>query len=133
MWKALVFKVCAANATPELAEAILDVGNRYEVSPHLILAMVWTESRCDPTAKGRDGDTGLMQVIPKWHKERMARLGVTDLSDPLQNLTVGVDYLVDLGAHGITRDALAAYNGGPRRPPASYKYADKVLALCDSW
>ena len=36
---------------------------------------------------------GLMQIQPKWHEDRMRRLGVTDLLDPEQNVRVGADLL----------------------------------------
>lgn len=128
-WAELVFATCATFATPQLPDQMESVALAYGVDPELVLAIAWTESRCDPTAHGRDNDSGMMQIIPKWHGDRIERLGVTDLFDPVQNMTLGVDLLVDLGAKDDLRKALATYNGGPGRPPASYKYADHIIAL----
>ena len=37
-----------------------------------------------------------MQIDPRFHQERMDRLGVTKLTDPKENILVGVDYLAEL-------------------------------------
>ena len=56
-----------------------------------------------------------MQVSPQWHKERMERLGVTDLTDPRQNMAVAVDYLAELAAeYEDVGAALMKYNGDRR-------------------
>lgn len=86
------------------------------IDPAVILAMIEVESNYDSDALG-DGDKsyGLMQIQPRWHSERMAALGVTDLLDPKQNVTVGVDILAELVAKydGNVEMALVAYNAGP--------------------
>ena len=59
------------------------------------------------------GSFGLMQIQPKWHEDRMRRLGVTDLLDPEQNVRVGADLLSELlSKEKGTEWALMAYNGG---------------------
>lgn len=64
---------------------------------------------------GDGGDSiGYMQVQPRWHRERMERLSVFDLSDPEGNFLVGCDYLGELLGKGRGAEwALMAYNGGP--------------------
>ena len=64
---------------------------------------------------GDDGDSiGYMQIQPRWHSERMVRLGVTDLADPYGNFLVGCDYLAELIGKGKGLEwVLMAYNGGP--------------------
>lgn len=66
------------------------------VDPYLVKSMIWHESRYNPNCKSSAGAIGLMQIIPKWHKDRMNFHGVTDLTDPYGNILVGVDYLNDL-------------------------------------
>jgi soluble lytic murein transglycosylase-like protein len=127
-WLELVATVCGATlGTPQLARNIDTVATEYKVDRTLILSVVWGESRCKPEAHGKSDDRGLMQVIPKWHGRRMARLGVTNLFDPLQNLRTGTDFLSALGVTEDPVHALATYNGGFTPPSRSYSYANSVL------
>ncbi len=85
------------------------------ISTYLIFALIEKESDYDANLIGDDGQAfGLMQVQEQWHRERMVRLGITDLMEPRQNITVGTDYLVELFQTGNEIDwVLMAYNGGP--------------------
>lgn len=90
----------------------------------LALAVVRKESTYQ-NITGDGGDSvGYMQVQPKWHQERMRRLGVTDLTQPLANFRVGCDYLAELMDKYPTEEALTAYNSGK---PGKSDYADTVL------
>lgn len=60
------------------------------------MAMIEQESAGRADAVNETGDTGLLQVNPKWHRERMERLGVSDLTDPHSNILVAADYLAEL-------------------------------------
>jgi len=130
MWKEIVFTLCASNSTPELPSQISAVAMLYpEIEKELLLAIIWKESRCKADALGASADTGLMQIVPRWHKARMEKLGVTDLFSPVQNMIVGADLLVEVGAGKNLRKALATYNGGPTPPESSWLYADSVIEL----
>lgn len=56
----------------------------------LQMAIIWTESRCNPDAQGADGDTGLMQIVPIYIREvnRLAGTDYTieDARDPAKTL-----------------------------------------------
>ena len=98
----------------ELQLFIIQLCEEHHIDPAIVIAMIDSESEFDSDAIGDSGAAfGLMQVQPKWHGERMDRLGVTDLLDPYQNVTVGIDYLAELIAldRGIEW-ALMCYNGG---------------------
>ena len=86
----------------------------YGVEPEIVLAMIERESRFQADVMGDNGNAyGLMQIHPRWHQERMDRLGVTDLMNPYQNVTVGIDYLAEMIAKGNGIEwAIAAYNAG---------------------
>jgi len=95
---------------------------RHNIDPAIVFAMIERESQFDIYAIGDNGNSyGLMQIQPKWHAERMARLGCDDLLDPYQNVEVGIDILAELIAmdRGIEW-ALMAYNGG-------YSYANALV------
>lgn len=80
----------------------------------LVLAMIEQESGYKQERIGDDGESlGYMQVMQKWHEERMERLGATDLLNACQNIRVGVDYIKELlDRYGTIQDALTAYNYG---------------------
>lgn len=55
---------------------------------------------------------GYFQVWPKWHKDRMEKLGVTDLMDPESNFRVACDFLSEcINKYGLER-GLGYYNSG---------------------
>jgi soluble lytic murein transglycosylase-like protein len=88
------------------------VAERNGLSPALLEALVWQESRWRPTAVSPKGAQGLAQLMPATARE----LGV-DPRDPLANLEGGARYLrQQLNRFGgDVERALAAYNAGPGR------------------
>lgn len=72
-----------------------EIGGDYGIKPELLMAIIETESRGKSDAVGGNC-LGLMQINPKWHKDRMERLGVTDLFDEYGNILVGADLLAEL-------------------------------------
>lgn len=97
----------------DLQEHISQLCDNYGVDMPLVLAIIGQESNYRPDAEGDNGNSlGLMQIQPQHHRGRMDRLGVTDLLDPYQNVTVGIDLLAELINKGGTRWAIMAYNAG---------------------
>ena len=85
---------------------------KYDISPALLEAVVWQESRWRETATSPAGAHGLAQLMPATARE----LGV-DRTDPVANLEGGARYLrlqLDLFG-GDVEKALAAYNAGAAR------------------
>lgn len=80
----------------------------------LIVAMIEHESGYHYDCTGDDGESaGYMQIMQKYHSERMEELSATDLLNPYQNIRVGVDYMRELiERYGTIQDALAVYNYG---------------------
>lgn len=106
-----------------------------DVSPALVLAVIGIESAGKKDAVSHAGAVGLMQLIPATAE----RFGVTDSTDPEQNIKGGVAYL-DWLLEEFDNDpvmALAAYNAGEGAvranqgvPPyaETRDYVPKVLA-----
>ena len=103
----------AATAGPDAWRAHVAVlAERYDLSPALLDAVVWQESRWNPRAVSPAGARGLAQLMPATGRQ----LGV-DWRDPLANLEGGARYLrqqLDRFG-GDVEKALAAYNAGPAR------------------
>lgn len=106
----------------DLQEHIFALCEIYEIDPAVVISVIARESSFRPGVMGDKGESyGLMQIKKKWHTARMERLGVTDLLDPYQNVTVGIDLLAELLRYGDSLEwALMCYNGG-------YAYADKRM------
>ena len=107
------FTGVAEAAGPERFRArVAELAAKYDISPTLLEAVVWQESRWNVGAVSPVGARGLAQLMPGTARQ----LGVNP-ADPMANLEGGARYLrMQLDAFGgdIER-ALAAYNAGPAR------------------
>ena len=102
-----------AGAVPAAYSAkVAELAARYDLSPALIEALVWQESRWRANAVSPAGARGLAQLMPGTARE----LGVNP-DDPYANLEGGARYLrAQLDRFdGNLEKALAAYNAGPGR------------------
>jgi soluble lytic murein transglycosylase len=43
---------------------IIPIAGKYGIDPCLVRAVIWRESRFDPSAAGTSGERGLMQIMP---------------------------------------------------------------------
>jgi soluble lytic murein transglycosylase len=90
----------------------------YDLSPTLLAAVIFTESKFDAGARSDAGAIGLMQLLPKTAKGIAVRTGgdhfvVDDLLDPEINVRYGSWYLRSLlDRYGDLPTALAAYHAG---------------------
>ncbi len=101
------------QAVPQaFAAKVQELSARYNLSPALIEAVVWQESRWHAAARSTAGARGLAQLMPGTAQA----LGVNP-DDPLANLEGGARYLRTLldRFDGDIEKALAAYNAGPGR------------------
>jgi soluble lytic murein transglycosylase-like protein len=102
----------AAGIPPRYAAKIAELAARFDLSPSLLEALVWQESRWRETAVSPVGAQGLAQLMPGTARY----LGVNP-HDPFQNLEGGARYLREQldRFDGNLEKALAAYNAGPGR------------------
>ena len=116
----------------ELQLHIIHTAEEKRIDPAIVMAMACKESTYDTSAVGDGGNSyGLLQVQPKWHYERMLKLGCTDLLDPYQNVVVGVDYLSELlNTYGSMDKALTVYNRGSYNGTIT-QYAENILAYAE--
>lgn len=119
--------------TPFARELFL-VGEKHDLHPRLLAAIVAVESGFNPWAVSRVGARGLMQLMPAvWMS-----FGLLEPHDPRGNLEAGAGYLRKLLELFRRLDlALAAYNAGPAVvqayggiPPyrETQDFVDRVLA-----
>ena len=105
--------IAAPSAGPaEWTAHIARLADRYDLSPSLLEALVWQESRWNPHAVSPVGAKGLAQLMPATARDMQV-----NPDDPLANLEGGARYLrLMLNMFGGDLEkALAAYNAGPAR------------------
>ena len=118
----------AQDATEQLVGAAHQAGSRTGVDPLLILAVIAVESRFNPIAESVMGAKGLMQVIPRYHQDKLDALGGEDsVFDPMTNILVGARILKDaVRRGGGLMPGLQLYNGA--FSDDTQQYAQKVMA-----
>jgi len=97
----------------DLVEHAHRVGRELQLDPLLIIAVISIESRFNPIAESVKGAKGLMQIIPKYHTDKLEEFGgVESVFDPETNIQVGAlilkEYIRATGHIGI---ALQMYAG----------------------
>lgn len=127
-WVSRRYRVSSVALEPVLAvaeESAKDAG----LDPLLIVAMMAIESSFNPMAESNVGAQGLMQVIPRWHMDKIGEDAPEDiLFDPLVNIQVGTMVLVEgLKRYGTLQAALQYYGGARNDPEA--RYTKRVLAM----
>ena len=102
----------AAQVPQRYAPKVYELAARFDLSPALIEALVWQESRWREGAVSHAGARGLAQLMPG-----TARYLGVDPDDPFANLEGGARYLREQldRFDGDLERALAAYNAGPGR------------------
>lgn len=118
---------------PEDIQASADkYAEEYDISPEILLAIMQYES-CYVQDVSNGNCKGLMQVNAKVHKDRIEKLGVTDIYDIDGNIHVGADLVAELyeqyGDYGIV---LGLYHGEKKaisngRKGIYSSYVQKVL------
>jgi len=106
------------------------IGERTQVDPALILAIVAVESRFNPYARSQAGAEGLMQVLTRVHTDKFeAYGGPLAAFDPVANLHVGTMMLQECiaRAKGSVKRGLFCYVGAVTVDGTFY--LDRVLKV----
>jgi hypothetical protein len=103
-------------------------GRQLQLDPLLIIAVIAIESRFNPIAESSAGAKGLMQIIPKYHGDKLEEFGGEQaVFEPEANIHVGArilkEYLRRTGNLGI---ALQMYAGALN--DSEDQYTRKVLS-----
>jgi soluble lytic murein transglycosylase-like protein len=117
----------SALATERMVEAAHRAAREVGLDPLLILAVISVESRFNPIAQSSMGAVGLMQIIPKFHLDKLEDFGgEAGALDPENNILAGARILQEYVYRTGTLEAgLQFYNGA--MSDNSAQYAQKVL------
>ncbi len=118
----------AADALDGLVSEAFVAGSATGVDPLLILAVMAVESRFNPFAESEFGAKGLMQVVPRFHLDKLAAHGGEEaVLDPRINIHVGAQILREyVRRTGSLEEGLQLYAGAGDDPAQGY--AQKVIA-----
>jgi soluble lytic murein transglycosylase-like protein len=118
----------AEDAAGEFVAMAYRAGEQHRVDPLLILAVMAIESRYNPVAESNMGARGLMQVIPRYHPEKLEPHGGEQaLLEPAVNIQIGAQILREYTRRfGDLETALQVYAGAFDEPTS--RYANKVFA-----
>jgi len=119
----------AHNVAGALIQTAYVLGNSEGVDPQLLLAIIAIESRYNPFAESHVGAQGLMQVMPRVHRDKFEDLGLDMAAAviPVPNMIVGTRIYTDCRRRrGSVTRALACYVGATG--PGDGGYGAKVLA-----
>lgn len=114
-------KMSLYNATL-VVENVYHHAFKQNLEPMLVFAVMKKESTFNFKAKSNAGAAGLMQVLPKYHRDK---IGKRNIYDPSVNIEVGTVILKDcLTKHkGNMQRSLGCYLGGSAK-----KYTNLVVA-----
>ncbi len=127
-WLSRRYKV-APEPVSRLVQEAWTVGQRAQLDPTLILAIMAVESSFNPFAQSAVGAQGLMQVMTRVHDDKYEVFGGNHAAfDPLTNLRVGVQVLKECIARaGSVVGGLRFYVGAANLPDDG-GYTSKVLS-----
>ena len=102
------------DVTLDFVRMAFAAGHRMGIDPLLIIAVMAVESRLNPIAESVAGAKGLMQIIPKYHPEKLeAYGGEKAVFEPRTNIAVGSQILSEyIQRTGDVSLGLRIYGGG---------------------
>lgn len=121
------YRVSAAALVP-IFEAAQTVGRAQHFDPLLIVAIIGIESGFNPLAESPMGAQGLMQIIPRFHQDKLPEgAGESPFLEPAINIQVGALVLEEaVRQHGGLVAGLQQYGGAVG--DEEHAYANRVLA-----
>ena len=127
-WLSLRYRV-APEPVSRLVQEAWRVGQKANLDPTLILAIMAIESSFNPFAQSAVGAQGLMQVMTKVHNDKYEAFGGNHAAfDPVTNLRVGVQVLKECIARAGSLEAGLKFYVGAGNMAEDGGYAVKVLS-----
>ncbi|WP_150427126.1 transglycosylase SLT domain-containing protein [Dechloromonas sp. CZR5] len=119
------YKVSTEAVQPIFATAQA-IGRELHIDPLLIIAVIGVESGFNPFSQSVFGAQGLMQVVPRFHQDKLPEESASFL-DPVTNVQIGARVLKEsIRRQGGLEEGLQQFGGA--LGDAGRRYAGKVLA-----
>lgn len=99
---------------------------KHSLDPLFVLAIIGPESTYNVNARSSEGARGLMQVIPKWHRDKIKGRSIGRIE---VNIEVGTQVLADCltSKKGYIKKALSCYSSNARNYTAKIKSSYQKL------
>jgi len=118
----------SAEALQPVFEAAQAAGRQWRVDPLLIIAVISIESRFNPYSQSNMGAIGLMQIIPRFHQDKLPKNADNRaFLEPVINVQIGARILQEsIQRQGGLMEGLQYYAGAI--DDTEQTYANKVIA-----
>ena len=118
----------SAEALLPVFEAAQSVGRERRIDPLLLIAVISIESRFNPFSQSPMGAQGLMQIIPRYHQDKVPNAAAErPFLDPVTNVQIGAQILQEaIRRQGGLMAGLQYYGGAI--DDEEQIYATRVLA-----
>lgn len=130
-WIVAETKSLVSTATVKrIVNAVYAQSQKHGIDPLLILSTIRQESRFKVQAKSSHGAKGLMQVMPRWHQDKIAGRNIFNIET---NIEVGTQILVDCldkNKQQVSK-ALNCYSGGARNYEKKLREGHRSLRSTD--
>jgi hypothetical protein len=116
------------EALKPVFEAVQSVARERDLDPLLLIAVISIESRFNPYSQSPMGAQGLMQIIPRFHLDKVPpAAGEQPFLDPLTNVRIGAQILQEaIQRQGGLIEGLQYYAGAADDEDKTY--ASKIMA-----
>jgi soluble lytic murein transglycosylase-like protein len=110
------------DAVAMLVDAAYTTGHELDLDPLLLLSVIGVESGFNPFAESNAGASGLMQLMAKVHRDKLADFGGANIAlNPVVSLRVGAVVLKDcIRRGGSVADGLRLYVGAGTGADSGY-------------
>lgn len=114
-WVAKVNSVTTDKDIVSIVETAFEHGIKHNIDPLLILSLISVESTFNKKARNKSTASGLMQVVPKWHRDKIKGRNIYTIS---VNLEVGSNILKNCLEKNSQKlnAAMECYSGGAGKP-----------------
>jgi hypothetical protein len=114
----------SSKEVTSIVYSLITWGERFNIDPKLLAAIIMKESKFDPHAISPSGALGLMQIIPRWHLEKIIAAkeatGNPEIFNTNTNIYLGAWVMSDcLKKFKLETALTSCYSGGHQDYSAS--------------
>lgn len=119
------------EVSTELATSVVKESKLRDIPIKLLLGVIEVESQFQQFAISNTGAQGFMQIIARWHVDKIKKTTSKNLYAPAVNVAIGAETLRDcMDLHKSTEMSLLCYSGSQH--DATKEYSKRVLKAAQS-